>query len=84
MSILIPDAKAMLDFMQDATSYLASQQRRTCIKVNVRKLGAADSQKFDEARKQELGEWLNAQAIKSVSKSGVPAERIMEMRCVYT
>ena len=50
--------------------------------MSVRRLSAEQKAKFDVARKKEIDEWLAAEAVKVVSKFGVPEDRVMKMQLI--
>ena len=84
IEIPISDSQALRNFLEKPSSYRASQARKSRVEVSVRRLDADQQAKFDVARKKEIDEWLAAEAIKVVSKFGVPEDRVMKMRFVYT
>ena len=86
LEIEIPfsDSQALRNFLGKPSSHMASQARKSRVEVSVRRLDANQQAKLDVARKKEIDEWLAAEAIKVVSMFGIPEDRIMKMRFVYT
>ena len=83
LEIPISDSQALQNCLGKPNSYMASQDRKFRVEVSVRRLDADQQAKFDVARKK-IDERLAAEAIKVVSKFGVPEDRVMKMRFVYT
>lgn len=64
--------------------WVLNQKAKKNAEVVLRKLSKEDLQQFEAAMDKELDSFLSADAVQICSSHGIPQERIMQMRWIYT
>lgn len=64
--------------------WVVNAKAKKNVEVVLRKLSKQEQDQFDEAMQKELDSFLSADAVQICASHGIPQERIMQMRWIYT
>ena len=63
---------------------MLNQRVKKSAEVNIRKLNESDQQEFEQAMKKELDSFMSNDAVRVCEAAGIPRERVLGMRWIYT
>ena len=69
--------------LEQHLSYMIGDGRRKT-EVNIRHLNAEERRQMEEAKDNEVDQWISNSVFKIVRRAGVPLKRIMSMRWILT
>lgn len=72
------------DVHRQKSAWVINAKVKKGAEVVLRKLLPHEQQQFDEAMKKEIDSFLSSDAVQICSAAGIPEERIMQMRWIYT
>ena len=64
--------------------WMLNQRVKKSAEVNIRKLNESDQQEFEQAMKKELDSFMSNDAVRVCEAAGIPRERVLGMRWIYT